>query len=654
MSVAHWASTYISMGLQVVPLAPNTKVCKDEGWLRLVFQPDDFRVNDNIGIRSVNGLVIIDEDCPEAVACADAFYPQTGAVYGRPSKQRSKRLYYSTFDKTLALKDIETGTTLLEIRSGHQDMAPPSIHPDGEVLEWDGDLAPPSPVETEALLRATRLVATCAVVSRYYNPPGARHDWCLALSGTLKSLGIVEDECLAILTYAAKWADDGKLLDRLTEVRSTYERSDTDAVAGTKKLKELVGDKFVSTLNKIWGSTSSTFIMDAKGEKVLANQINIGRALDKMGVSFSFDVFSQRMLMKTPIYTGLVDDARIMSTWFQIERDYHFRPSKEYYFDFVADLARKNEFHPVIDYLKSLTWDGKPRVDSWLIRAAKAAEHPYTRAVSALVLIAAVRRVMRPGAKFDEMMVLESGAQGLMKSTALRALCPSEEWFSDDLPLNVDAKQIVERTLGKWIIEASDLSGMRPASIEHLKGMLSRQVDGPVRLAYARTAVEQPRQFVIIGTTNSHKYLTDSTGNRRFWPVRVEQFNVTLIHDERDQLWAEAYARERNGESIRLDPGMYAFAEFQQERRLVEDPWQEAIAEAFPEEYQRLAPQEIWEVLGIPRERLDTNIGRRVATVMQGLGYKSMTVKKDGKVSRGWGRGVRLLDGVADSGSEES
>jgi predicted P-loop ATPase len=56
--------------------------------------------------------------------------------------------------------------------------------------------------------------------------------------------------------------------------------------------------------------------------------------------------------------------------------------------------------------------------------------------------------------------------------------------------------------------------------------VLSRQVDGPVRLAYQRTSTEVPRQFVAIGTTNRvTEYLKDSTGNRRFWPVKVRAFD---------------------------------------------------------------------------------------------------------------------------------
>lgn len=127
------AARYIERGWPVVPLAEGSKACKTEGWLKLVFQPDDFQPGDNIGIRSVGGKVVSDADSQEAVALADTFLPPTGAVWGRASKPAAKRLYICNgIDKTIAFKDSKQGDTLLELRANHQDMAPPSVHPSGD------------------------------------------------------------------------------------------------------------------------------------------------------------------------------------------------------------------------------------------------------------------------------------------------------------------------------------------------------------------------------------------------------------------------------------------------------------------------------------------------------------------------------------------
>ena len=302
------------------------------------------------------------------------------------------------------------------------------------------------------------------------------------------------------------------------------------------------------------------------------------------------------------------------------------------------------------DYLNALAWDQQERLDEWLMAYANAGGSTYTRAVGGLMLVSAVRRVYQPGVKFDEMVVLES-EQGTGKSSLLRALCPLDAWFSDDLPLNVDAKQIIERTRGKWIIEAAELSGMHASRVEHLKSMMSRQFDGPVRMAYARLPIEEPRQFVLVGTTNAHVYLSDPTGERRFWPVHVKTIDVEAAERDRDQLWAEAVMRHKRGDSIRLSPELYEQAALQQERRRAVDPWEPLLETEFPDDYCRVVPREIWKALGISTDRQDARMAKRVTEVMQRLGFRRMTVwnSDDGRAAKGWGRGSHQAE-LTDEG----
>ena len=228
-----------------------------------------------------------------------------------------------------------------------------------------------------------------------------------------------------------------------------------------------------------------------------------------------------------------------------------------------------------------------------------------------------VRRIYQPGAKFDEMVVIE-GAQGTGKSSMLRILCNDPSWFSDDLPLNVDAKQLIERTTGKWIVEAAELSGMHASKVESLKSMMSRQVDGPTRMAYAHLPFEKARQFVMVGTTNAHAYLDDATGNRRFWPIDTGQVRLKDLARDKDQLWAEAVMRHKRGDSIRLDPELYEIARIQQERRRNRDPWEPLLEATFGTVgYDRIAPRDVWIALAVPTDRLEPRMGKRVAAIMQ-------------------------------------
>ena len=86
------------------------------------------------------------------------------------------------------------------------------------------------------------------------------------------------------------------------------------------------------------------------------------------------------------------------------------------------------------DYLDELEWDGVERLNEWLTTYLGAEDDKagLTRAIGRVTLIGAVRRVRQPGSKFETMLVLE-GEQGTGKSRAVRALCPDDEWFSDNV-----------------------------------------------------------------------------------------------------------------------------------------------------------------------------------------------------------------------------
>jgi hypothetical protein len=153
------------------------------------------------------------------------------------------------------------------------------------------------------------------------------------------------------------------------------------------------------------------------------------------------DAFAQQVV----IDGAAASDLAIDRLWVSINDTFGFRPSKDTLRTVVDVEAHRSSVHPVCDYLAGLAWDGIPRLDDWLVTYGGAEPSDYVRAVAALPLIAAVRRVRQPGCKFDELLVLE-GVQGGLKSSALRALCPDESWFSDDLPLGVDSKHVVERS----------------------------------------------------------------------------------------------------------------------------------------------------------------------------------------------------------------
>lgn len=405
------------------------------------------------------------------------------------------------------------------------------------------------------------------------------------------------------------------------------------------KRSVVAGDIAVLSNQRLVMARRSDFTRDEKGAVVTGNLDNIRLGLAKLRIQPVFDAFARDLR----IDGRPVDDNDLDRLWVQFSDAFGWRPTRENLRTLITADAHRTVVHPVCGYLDGLTWDGQRRIDTWLSTYGDAEPSAYVSAVGALTLIAAVRRVRVPGAKFDEMPILE-GSQGTGKSTALRVLCPNDDWFSDDLPLGVDSKQVIERTTGRWIIEAAELHGNRGREAEQLKAFLSRQVDGPVRLAYGRMPTTVSRQFVIIGTTNSRlAYLKDSTGARRFWPVAIREFDVPALQRDRDQLWAEAAAREAAGASIRLDPSLWHLAAAVQEDRRAIDPWEIILEPLLDGDEMTGAPHvsvaAIWAALKLEANHLDNRHADRVAAILQRHGFtKTLKRRVDGKPVWCWVR----------------
>ena len=248
--------------------------------------------------------------------------------------------------------------------------------------------------------------------------------------------------------------------------------------------------------------------------------------------------------------------------------------------DTVNLLASHNRRHPLREYLKSLTWDGTPRLDRWLIDHAGAKDDGFVRAVSAKILIAAVERAHIPGSKVDTALVLE-GPQGVKKSTLLRALVPDTSWFAEDLAGAIGGKDALQGLNGKWIIELSEIAAIKKGTVEDVKAFLTRRVDS-YRSPYGRRVADHPRQCVFVGSVNPSadgSWLHDTTGGRRFWPVGVTKADVEGLAQARDQLWAEAVHRHKAGEPHWLSEDEEEIAAEEQKARLQENPWEFAVAD---------------------------------------------------------------------------
>ena len=238
----------------------------------------------------------------------------------------------------------------------------------------------------------------------------------------------------------------------------------------------------------------------------------------------------------------------------------------------VEQVARTNSFHPIRERLVGSRWDRTYRAERVFIDYLGEPDTPYAREVARMFFTAAVYRIMTPGKKWDNTLMIQ-GPQGCRKSTFCKAL--GWEDYHGELHARLDDYgRIAEQIGGAWVMELPELAGFTKTDANHLK-TFTRKVDDSWRMAYMKHIVQLPRQFVLIGTTNQERVLKDDTGNRTYLMLRVHvvEIDIDSLRREVDQIWAEAYqwyleARTRQPEGdLTLDyktPEAKKEAEFRQ------------------------------------------------------------------------------------------
>ena len=250
--------------------------------------------------------------------------------------------------------------------------------------------------------------------------------------------------------------------------------------------------------------------------------------------------------------------------------------------DAVLITAHAHEFHPVRDYLGSLCWDGVERLGTMLIDYLQVDDTELNRKVAVCMMVKAVQRIYEPGCDCQFMPVI-IGEQGCGKSSLPRIL--AGKWLNDS-EIDVGAKDGYMALHGAWIVEIGEMDSFSKKESSAVKKFVSSPVD-TYRPPYGRSNVAFPRQCIFIGTTNENLCLSDTTGNRRFWPIEshatrsdVHQRN-DMLSSNRDMLWAEAmyYYKNRLEQVYEWIKDITIEMESVQQTHNMEDPLESELSE---------------------------------------------------------------------------
>ena len=303
----------------------------------------------------------------------------------------------------------------------------------------------------------------------------------------------------SLVRPASLFIDDYSLAYKLTKdgTRVVYQHSDTV----TKLLQQHPG------FPKIWRNTDTNKVMfgddvtvEGSTEMALANEMQYYFALDKV--------------------------------------------TARHVLDSMRHLSRLNERSPYLDWVKEQVWDGKPRLERWMIDYWGAADTPLVREVGLKWLITSCARLDKPGTKIDWILIV-IGPQGTGKTTMPSIMFRDHNTTLYGQHTDKDMSMLLHSALCVGFDEL-DSFGKKEAST--LKAMITTDKDA-FRPPYGRSVEVFPRRFTLYGCGNRQQFLIyDPTGYRRYPIVEISRLlEFDKLIEDVPQLWAEAWHLYRQG-----------------------------------------------------------------------------------------------------------
>lgn len=215
---------------------------------------------------------------------------------------------------------------------------------------------------------------------------------------------------------------------------------------------------------------------------------------------------------------------------------------------FVTELAYTKSFNPIEDFYINLPeWDNQKRMTTFLQDVWGVKDSPYYQFVSTLLLLSIVARAEDTSkfVKQDIAFIFTSVMQGLAKSLFVKDLAAGNLSITTDAAFMLhtaqgrtkENKMLLARTL---INEVPEFETVRGSEVDKIKSVITIS-EFSYRVPYSKANTVVPFHNTLIGTTNNPQILTDSTGNRRFLMIDVDQtYNQTYMRANIAQILAEA------------------------------------------------------------------------------------------------------------------
>lgn len=368
-----------------------------------------------------------------------------------------------------------------------------------------------------------------------------------------------------------------------------------------------------------------------------------------IGYDIAYDTFRGRVVIRErgaqewETYT----DNHTTELRMKLER-LSFRPgkiSKDLVADAVNLTARDRQVDTMRDFLQKTLpqWDGVHRAETFLSRYCGAADTEYTRAVGRYFWGMLWRRAISPEPIKADISLVLIGPQGANKTRFIKMLALAPEYHTE-LNFNLSGSELAMRMGGRVLAEFPEMVGFGRRKLEEIKAFLTLEAD-TYRPLYSNDQRTVTRRSLFIMTTNNGSFLSDRTGNRRYAPIEVAQFDADAALPDIPQLWAEGEHIFKAMGGLRLHRDVETITESLNENYVLPDAWENAISEwlegqenAAPGTQYPLQNRSILKyALGFTDSAIKRDDLSRVSEIMQNLGYRYKPARDAaGKLAKVW------------------
>jgi putative DNA primase/helicase len=318
---------------------------------------------------------------------------------------------------------------------------------------------------------------------------------------------------------------------------------------GTAKKPSLI--KTITAPTKI---NPLTFPLLNDSNKPLGAIENVEHLLKFYNITVTYDVIKKDLIISIPGCKSSKDNYRSVAEAELVSLAMINGISSTNFERFIFAIACRNQVNPIMQWVKSKSWDNKDRIAQ--LCETITVDDDFPEGFKCLLitkwLLSAIAAAVMPSGFSSRGVLTLQGQQGIGKTRWIAMLINDEKLASHcillDHHMDANNKDAQISACQHWLVEIGELDSSFKKDVARLKGWITKKED-KIRIPYAKRESVFSRRTVFAATVNDDEFLVDQTGNTRWWTLPCIDINHNHTIDMQ-QLWTQVYEQLFKGEEL--------------------------------------------------------------------------------------------------------